>query len=98
MHKVRTNQNHVFFGVKAKPRWAELHIRPTITTIARKIGVLIPADRQTIVGYALYFFIYSTFEGRSSFLEDLYVTQKHRGQGIGTALWKKVAQVGILHF
>ena len=50
-------------------------------------------EKLTVVGYALYFFIYSTFEGRSSFLEDLYVKKAYRGQGIGTALWKHVAKV-----
>ena len=39
-------------------------------------------EKLTVVGYALYFFIYSTFEGRSSFLEDLYVKKDYRGQGI----------------
>ena len=51
-------------------------------------------EKPIVVGYALYFFIYSTFEGRSSFLEDLYVKKDYRGQGIGTALWKHVAKVG----
>ena len=49
-----------------------------------------------LVGYGLYFFTYSTFQGRSLYLEDLYVSTTHRGQGIGTAMWKKVAQVSNL--
>uniref|UniRef100_A0A8C8E4C9 Spermidine/spermine N1-acetyltransferase family member 2b n=1 Tax=Oryzias sinensis TaxID=183150 RepID=A0A8C8E4C9_9TELE len=37
----------------------------------------------TVVGYALYFYTYSTWKGRSIFLEDLYVMPEFRGNGIG---------------
>ncbi len=50
-------------------------------------------EGATIIGYALYFFIYSTFDGRSSYLEDIFVTEQQRGKGIGTSLWKFVAKV-----
>ncbi|XP_056267582.1 thialysine N-epsilon-acetyltransferase-like isoform X1 [Pseudoliparis swirei] len=48
----------------------------------------------TVVGYALYFYIYSTWVGRSVFLEDLYVMAEFRGKGIGKGLLSKVAEVG----
>ena len=39
------------------------------------------------VGFALYFYNYSTFLGRPGiYLEDLYVDEKHRGKGAGKAL------------
>jgi GNAT superfamily N-acetyltransferase len=45
-------------------------------------------------GYALFFDYYSTFEGRAGlFLEDLYVRDRYRGQGIGKALLARVAAV-----
>lgn len=34
----------------------------------------------TIVGYALYFYTYSTWKGRSVYLEDLYVMPEFRGK------------------
>ena len=43
---------------------------------------------KILVGYAVYFFSYSTFEGRSLYLEDLYVNSNYRSKGIGTTLWK----------
>ena len=43
-----------------------------------------------IVGMALYYERYSTWEGRSIHLEDLVVQEKHRGKGIGSALYTKV--------
>ncbi|XP_028277424.1 diamine acetyltransferase 2b isoform X2 [Parambassis ranga] len=48
----------------------------------------------TVVGYAFYFYTYSTWEGRSVYLEDLYVMQEFRGNGIGKGLLSKVAEVG----
>ncbi|TKS83876.1 Diamine acetyltransferase 2 [Collichthys lucidus] len=48
----------------------------------------------TLVGYALYFYTYSTWTGRSVYLEDLYVMPEFRGNGIGKGLMSKVAEVG----
>jgi GNAT superfamily N-acetyltransferase len=43
-------------------------------------------------GFALYFYNYSTWRGRSGIhLEDLFVLPHHRGQGIGKALLARVA-------
>ncbi|XP_076606715.1 diamine acetyltransferase 2b isoform X2 [Chaetodon auriga] len=49
-------------------------------------------DGFTIVGYALYFYTYSTWKGRSVYLEDLYVMPEFRGNGIGKGLLSSVAQ------
>ncbi|KAK0132774.1 Diamine acetyltransferase 2 [Merluccius polli] len=49
---------------------------------------------HTTVGYALYFYTYSTWKGPSVFIEDLYVMPEYRGKGIGSGLMAKVAQVG----
>ena len=46
------------------------------------------------VGFALYFFNYSTWTGRPGlYVEDLYVTPERRGEGAGRALF--VALAGI---
>ncbi|CAB3220038.1 unnamed protein product [Arctia plantaginis] len=45
-----------------------------------------------VVGYALYFPTYSTWEGRSMMLEDLYVRTNQRSKGIGKKLFKSVAK------
>ena len=41
-----------------------------------------------MVGFVLFFYCYSTWEGRAVYMEDLYVQPAHRGMGIGTRLWK----------
>uniref|UniRef100_A0A672F5M4 Diamine acetyltransferase 2-like n=1 Tax=Salarias fasciatus TaxID=181472 RepID=A0A672F5M4_SALFA len=46
-------------------------------------------DGHTVVGYALYFYTYSTWRGRCIYLEDLYVMQEFRGgiSGLMSSLW-----------
>ena len=51
---------------------------------------------QEPVGFALYFFTYSTFVGRPSlWLEDLFVVPDARGQGAGKALLSSVARIAV---
>jgi len=50
------------------------------------------------VGFAVYFFNYSTWLGRHGlYLEDLYVTPEFRNAGVGKALLKHLAKVAISH-
>lgn len=50
----------------------------------------------TAVGFALYFYNFSTFLGRPGlYLEDLYIRPEHRGQGIGETLLKYLAQLAV---
>ncbi|KAF4694500.1 Diamine acetyltransferase 2 [Perkinsus olseni] len=44
------------------------------------------------VGFALFFPVYSTWEGRSIHLEDLYVLEDSRSKGIGLAMLKYVTK------
>ncbi len=46
-------------------------------------------------GFALYFPIYSTWAGRSLYLEDLFVEPEYRGRGIGKALLTRVASIAV---
>ena len=51
---------------------------------------------QKPVGFALYFFNYSTWLGRPGlYLEDLFVPPDLRGKGIGKALLQRVAQIAV---
>jgi len=48
------------------------------------------------VGFALYYFTYSTFMGRPTlYLEDLFVVPRERGRGTGTALLRRLARVAM---
>ncbi|WP_110972602.1 GNAT family N-acetyltransferase, partial [Pseudomonas huaxiensis] len=56
-------------------------------------GLICERDGQAI-GYAVYFFSYSTWLGRNGiYLEDLYVTPQSRGTGAGKLLLRHLAQV-----
>ena len=45
------------------------------------------------IGFALFFYNYSTWQGRCIYLEDLYVEEAGRGTGTGTLLLKTVAAI-----
>ncbi|HEY8360070.1 MAG TPA: GNAT family N-acetyltransferase [Ramlibacter sp.] len=48
------------------------------------------------VGFAVYFFNYSTWQGRHGlYLEDLYVSPEHRHAGVGRALLQHLARIAV---
>ncbi len=54
------------------------------------------AEKQDgeIIGFALFYFVYYTWVGKSLYLDDLYVKEKYRGHKIGSALLDKVISIG----
>lgn len=49
-------------------------------------------------GFALYFFNFSTWQGKPGlYLEDLFVRPSFRGFGIGKALLKRLARIAVEH-
>jgi GNAT superfamily N-acetyltransferase len=50
----------------------------------------------TAVGFAVWFYNFSTFAGRPGiYLEDLYVEPEHRKQGIATAVFRHLARRAV---
>jgi GNAT superfamily N-acetyltransferase len=47
-------------------------------------------DEQAIQGFALYYIRYSTWKGQAMYLEDILVTEKMRGKGIGKLLFERL--------
>ncbi|CAH1109100.1 unnamed protein product [Psylliodes chrysocephalus] len=45
---------------------------------------------HSLIGYALYYYCYSTWEGKAIFLEDLYVKPNYRRHGIGAKMFLAV--------
>lgn len=46
-------------------------------------------EEKQIVGYTTHFFCYYTWTGKSLYMDDLYIKQDFRGQGIGSDLINK---------
>lgn len=71
----------------------EADIVEALTGQTKRVGCEIAELEGEPVGFALWFYIYSTFNGRFSlFLEDLFVIPEARGRGVGKALLARLAK------
>ncbi len=65
-------------------------------TPAFEVLVVREAEGSEVIGFALYFFTYSTWVGRKClYLEDLFVQPAHRGKGAGIALMRALAREAL---
>lgn len=79
------------------------HVHATEADIRRdgfgpnpRFECLIAEHQGQAVGFALFFYSYSTFEGRRGlYLEDLFVLEQARGLGAGRALMVSLAQLAL---
>ena len=56
-------------------------------------GFVIAEFEGEIVGMSLYYYRYSTWKGKRLYLEDLIVTEKMRGKGLGEKLIEATIQI-----
>ena len=62
----------------------------------KKAEVLFAELDGHTVAFALFFHNFSTFLGRAGlYLEDLFVLEEYRGQGIGKAMMRRLAQLAV---
>ena len=60
------------------------------------VYALVAESDGEVVGYALYFLSFSTWEGvHGIYLEDLYVRPERRGTGLGKALLTSLAAIAV---
>jgi GNAT superfamily N-acetyltransferase len=50
-------------------------------------GVFVAEKGDVLVGISIYYYRYSTWKGKRLYLEDIIVTEKERGNGIGKLLF-----------
>jgi GNAT superfamily N-acetyltransferase len=82
----------VLHGVTA----TEESLRETLFGPSPSAEVLLAYDDEEPVGFAVYFFNYSSFVDRQGlYLEDLYVRPEARGKGAGRQLLRHLARVAI---
>jgi len=62
-----------------------------------KFQVFVAELDNEIVGMSLFYERYSTWKGKALHLEDLIIQEKHRGKGIGNALYTKVLKYANDH-
>jgi len=59
-----------------------------------RFQILLAFKNKIAVGYAFYFFSYSTFLARPTlYLEDIFISENYRGYGIGKKLFLNLVQI-----
>jgi GNAT superfamily N-acetyltransferase len=94
---------HGFIVELAVYEKAEDEVKASITEIESSIfsadspaKALICELNGEAIGFAVYFYNYSTWQGKKGlYLEDLYVSLKHRGLGAGKFLLRHLAQIAV---
>ena len=62
----------------------------------RRVKLFVATREDKLVGYALYFYNYSSFLAKPTlYLEDLYVLEEYRSQGVGFALFRRCVEEAI---
>ncbi len=62
----------------------------------KRVEVLIAEEDDKPIGFCLYFYNFSTFQGRSGiYLEDIYILPEYRGKGYGKIIFKELAKIAI---
>lgn len=58
-------------------------------------NILCVSEDKAMIAYAFYFFTYSSFKARKTlYLEDIFISEKHRGKGTGNAIMKELIKIG----
>jgi GNAT superfamily N-acetyltransferase len=88
----------------ARDESLEAEARPNVARLAEHLGdganprvhCLVVEDGSEPVGFAIYYFGYSTLEtGWGICVEELFVRKEHRGKGAGKALLRRVGEVAL---
>lgn len=58
-------------------------------------GLFVAENAKGIVGISVYYWRYSTWKGKRLYLEDIIVTEKERGSGIGKLLFDRTMQHAV---
>lgn len=88
VYKKLEDEVHVSASILEKSMFAET---PRAHALIVQLG-------SEVVGFALYFFNFSTFLGKPGlYIEDLFVREPHRGKGVGKRLFEELAKIATLN-
>lgn len=59
----------------------------------RICDAIVVEENGKVVGFALFYTSYSTWKGRCLYLEDFYVREENRRNGIGSKLFNRVVEI-----
>jgi len=77
-------------------RATEAMLREALFGAAPRAQALIAEWHGAPSGFALWFYNFSTFEGRPGlYVEDVFVAPEHRGHGIGFAMFRDLARRAV---
>ncbi|MGE8319657.1 MAG: N-acetyltransferase family protein [Comamonas sp.] len=72
------------------------HVHQTMFSEGATAHGLICEQDGVAIGFAVYFFNYSTWQGRNGlYLEDLYIDPACRGNGAGKAMFRHLARIAV---
>ena len=64
--------------------------------VKKAANVLIAEEDGTPIGYALYFYNFSTFLGKPGlYIEDVFILPEYRGKGYGTQIFRHLANIAL---
>lgn len=64
--------------------------------VEQKATVLFCCEDEKPIGFALYFYNFSTWEGRCGlYIEDLFIQRPFRGKGYGKALIEHISSIAV---
>jgi len=56
--------------------------------------ILLAEEKKEVIGYAFYFFTYSSFLARKTlYLEDIFISDKYRNKGVGKLIFKRLIRL-----
>jgi diamine N-acetyltransferase len=55
--------------------------------------VIIAEEQQEVLGYAMYFYLFSTSDGKMMYMEDIYVKNQFRNKKVGRRLLKELSRI-----
>ncbi|MDG6980861.1 MAG: GNAT family N-acetyltransferase [Nitrososphaerota archaeon] len=62
----------------------------------KRVNLFVAEDGEKLVGYALYFYTYSSFLAKPTlYLEDLFVLEEQRKAGVGFALFRRCVDEAV---
>jgi GNAT superfamily N-acetyltransferase len=75
---------------------AERRLQDDFAATPPRFRLLVAERDGALIGYALYFYAYSTFLARPTlYLEDLFVQPDHRSHGVGREFLVELARVAV---